>query len=77
MPLTINLFGQLGDLAGTSVLELEAVSDTEMLREKIDQRFPAFSAIPYRIAIDKQIITGKVTFSEGASIALLPPFSGG
>lgn len=76
MAIDIILFGQLVDLAGTSQLQLEA-ADTNSLQAQLHDRVPALAGTTYRIAVNKNIVTQNTPLPEGASVALLPPFSGG
>ena len=77
MAIQVLLFGQLADAAGKSRLELDDVPDTESLQAKIHDRFPALAGCTYRIAVDKQLVKGNTRLSDTATVALLPPFSGG
>ncbi|MDP2387487.1 MAG: MoaD/ThiS family protein [Bacteroidota bacterium] len=77
MEITILLFGELAQIAGTNALAMNAMPDTDSLKEKIHQHYPSFEKKKYVIAINKQLIKGKQELNENDEIALLPPFAGG
>lgn len=71
------LFGQLAELAGASNVEFDGVADTASLQQQLHRRMPALAATTYRIAVNKIIVTENTPLSGDATVALLPPFSGG
>ena len=77
MEIEVKLFGQLAEIANQSVLHIHGAADTEELIQKIMQSYPAMSAIKYRLAINKKIVTENKSLPIGTMVALLPPFSGG
>ncbi|WP_315822845.1 MoaD/ThiS family protein [Paraflavitalea speifideaquila] len=77
MGLTIRLFGQFAEMAGSQTWQVEAVADTDALRRKLETLFPALQSIPYLVAVDKDIATGNTVLQSSSVIALLPPYSGG
>lgn len=77
MKVNIILFGQLTDITGSDSLELDNVADSDMLTEKLHQRFPALAHAKYMIAINKKIIGGNTILPDNCTVALMPPFSGG
>lgn len=77
MSLTIQLFGQFVEMAGSNILQVEGVQDTDGLRRKLEGMFHELQSIPYLVAVDKDIVTGNTPIEPTAVIALLPPYSGG
>lgn len=77
MALTIRLFGQFAEMAGSQTLQVEQVADTDALRLKLESMFPVLQSIPYLVAVDKDVATGNTVLQPGSVIALLPPYSGG
>jgi molybdopterin synthase sulfur carrier subunit len=65
------------EITGKSSLVVDGVSSTEDLRAKLEESYPRLKTINYAIAVNKKIVTGHTPFDENATIALLPPFSGG
>ena len=77
MKTTILLFGQLKDIVGADQVELEGITDTDSLRQKLIREFPSLANIKFALSFNKKIITVNETVQPGSEIALLPPFSGG
>lgn len=76
MGMNIILFGQLVDIAGSSVF-IDSVPDTDRLVNVLHNTYPALAETKYVIAVDKQVITSNTFLNENSVVALLPPFSGG
>lgn len=71
------IFGQLTDILGNNSIELPPVKDSNELQRILVEKYPLLGNTKYRVAINKQLISGNVSISEESVIALLPPFSGG
>ena len=71
------LFGQLAELAGKSYVEIENAADTQTLVHNLNTMIPAIAGTTYRIAVDKKMVTENTPLTNEATVALLPPFSGG
>jgi len=76
MAVTIQLFGQLKQIAGASELTTEA-KDTDDLMEEITARFPLLKSLNCLIAVDRTIIQSNTNIMAGQELALMPPYSGG
>jgi molybdopterin synthase sulfur carrier subunit len=76
MEITVIAFGQLAEITGGSFL-IHDINDTDGLSAYIRSSFPATGNIPYKIAINKKIISVNTLIDNQTTIALLPPFSGG
>jgi sulfur-carrier protein len=77
MKMNIMVFGQLEDIAGSSVVVVENVADTEMLLQKLYVQYPLLKEKKFLIAVNQKIIIEKTQIGDNAEVALLPPFSGG
>lgn len=75
--INILVFGQLADITGTAVVTAGNISDTDILLKELYTRYPLLKEKEFLIAVNQKIITGKTEIGEQASVALLPPFSGG
>ena len=73
----IILFGQLAEIAGSSRIEIDLQKDTNGLVECINRKYPAMEDIRYQIALNKKVVNSNSPINADATIALLPPFSGG
>jgi len=77
MSVQVMIFGQLTDILGGTTIELPSVKDSNELERILIERYPLLANTKYRIAINKQLVSGNVNISAETVIALLPPFSGG
>ena len=77
MQVQIVLFGQLTDITGSHTLVLNGVADTNQVVAAVNKLFPAMADVKYIIAVDKKQVQENTALNETASVALLPPFSGG
>ncbi len=77
MKITVMIFGQLEELTDAPKLNLENVMDTNELIQQLQLKYPSFTTACYTIAVDKKIIKENTSLKPGATVALLPPFSGG
>lgn len=77
MKVQILLFGRLTELLGQSHLQLADVADTNALTARLLQQYPALAQLNYQIAVNQIVIHGNQPLSDGMTVALMPPFSGG
>ncbi len=64
-------------MIGTCVVSDPAINDTSSLIGYLHQRYPSLSAAQYAIAVNQNIIVKNTMLANHATVALLPPFSGG
>jgi len=77
MEITVLLFGNLAQIAGTSKLTLQDVKDTITVNDLLQSKFPSFKNKKYVIAINNQLMKDAQNLNDGDELAFLPPFSGG
>lgn len=77
MAITLILFGNLVDLIGCTRLVVEDMPDTDQLVHYLHQQYPLLQTAKYAIAVDRKLITQNAFLTDGTTVALLPPFSGG
>lgn len=70
-------FGVVADIVGKNSFVLPAPSSTDELKEQLETAYPALKNISYAVAVNKQMITTSANLEPDATVALLPPFSGG
>ncbi|SEL13414.1 MoaD/ThiS family protein [Parapedobacter koreensis] len=75
--LSLQFFGRLMDLTGCSTVSVPMVGDTDELRQRLFEQYPALREATYVVAVDRKIVRQNTPLTEAAEIALLPPFSGG
>lgn len=73
----IKVFGQLADIIGSDELQMQDISDTGSLREKLVSEFPELGNYPFVVAVGKKVVNGNQKINTGDEVALLPPFAGG
>lgn len=77
MPLTIQMFGQFAHELKVSSITVDKVNTSFELEQSLKALHPVFSRIPWRIAVNRRLISGATELKEDDEIAILPPFSGG
>lgn len=77
MKINILIFGHLTDLLGASEIMLNDLHDSNNLIEFLNNQYPELRNQKYAIAINKKIINTNTLITEGSTVVLLPPFSGG
>jgi sulfur-carrier protein len=75
--MTVLAFGVVAEIIGKSRFAVDGVASTEALKQKLEQEFPGLKTINVAIAVNKKMVSGPTSLHEDATIALLPPFSGG
>ena len=77
MEVQVLLFGRLTELTGQHSLRIGDVADTDTIRKKLTATYPELAQLRYQIAVNQSIIHGNAPLSDGMTVALMPPFSGG
>lgn len=77
MKIKVIAFGYIADILGKNPLELEDISDTDMLKSKLYAEYPDLKRREYKIAVNQQIISKDISLDENSEVVLLPPFAGG
>jgi molybdopterin synthase sulfur carrier subunit len=77
MKVEILLFGRLVELLGGTHLFLEDAADTNTVCNRLEEQFPALKQVKYQVAVDQSVIHGNKRLTDGMTVALMPPFSGG
>lgn len=75
--ITVLAFGVITDIIGKNSFPVRDVATTEALKEKLEAAYPALKNIRYAMAVNKQIVSTTTPLEAAATVALLPPFSGG
>lgn len=77
MKIEILLFGRLTEIVGSDRLQLENITDTDAVSSYLKAQYPALAQLNYKIAVNQQLIHSNKTLTEGMTVAVMPPFSGG
>ena len=77
MSIEVQFFGQLVDKTNQSSISLTNIETVFELKEKLFSSFPLLKNEKFVIAINNKMANEHSEIPEGATIALMPPFSGG
>ena len=77
MKINVLFFGILTDIIGSNSIEIKDIESISMLKSWLWKNYPKTKEMDFQVALNKNIIEGKVDFKNGDEIALLPPFAGG
>lgn len=77
MKIELLFFGQLTDITGTSVVMLDHMPDTDLLKRHVFEMYPSLQQAKLMIAVNNKLVTENEVIPEGAKIAFMPPYSGG
>lgn len=77
MQVKVLIFGQLTDITGVSEIYVDNLPDTDEVIKSLIRDFPALRDSKFAVAVDKKVVSQNITLSDGCTVALLPPFSGG
>ena len=75
--ITVLTFGVITEITGKSNFVVNDIASTEELKKDLEAKFPRLKNIDYALAVNKQTIATETVLEAGATVALLPPFSGG
>lgn len=76
---TVNVltFGAITDITGNKSFAMEDIDSTEELIQVLEEKYPLLKTIQYAIAVNKEVIQQDTKLENEATVAILPPFSGG
>ena len=77
MEIDIISFGKIAEFLPAQKLELKDVSDTEALKTFLEKEYPGLKGMKYKMALNKQVVQHNIELRDRATIAIMPPFSGG
>lgn len=77
MNVEVLFFGRLAEFSGTDKINFPLIKDTDELVSRLQNAYPLFINASYNIAVNNKLILQNTILSNGATVALLPPFSGG
>lgn len=70
-------FGKVAEITGKPTWDEEDVETTADLERLLKERWPQLKNLPMTIAINKTMARPGDPVPSGATVAVLPPFSGG
>jgi molybdopterin converting factor small subunit len=76
MRVQVIAFGQLRSMIDQELVFTD-VQDTDSLKQRLEERYSGLRELNYIMAVNKEIIHGKISLTAESIVALLPPYSGG
>lgn len=79
MEIKVLYFGMIAEATDREeeVISLRAVCTIHQLEELLKQKYKNLQQLSFKVAVDKEIVSGATVLNPENEIALLPPFSGG
>ncbi len=77
MEIEIISFGQIAEFINPQKIDIAGITDTESFKQYIENQFPALKSMKYKLALNKNIVQENMEIKNPATIAIMPPFSGG
>jgi molybdopterin synthase sulfur carrier subunit len=77
MSVEILFFGQLTDKTRCSTLNMDNPGTIAVLKSELFEKFPGLKEAKFTIALNNKLAIENELIGENATIALMPPFSGG
>lgn len=75
----IHYFGMVAEETGLDRESMEVDMGTRSmeLKKELNAKYPRLSRIPYRIAVNQEIVDDNFAIRTSCEVALLPAFAGG
>jgi sulfur-carrier protein len=77
MTITLLFFGSLTDITTVEKVQVQDIADTDSLRKELNTRYPSMAKAKYFLAVNQELQELNCNLSDGDTVALMPPFSGG
>jgi sulfur-carrier protein len=77
MEIKIISFGEITGFINHQKIEVDGIAGTYALKQYPENRFPVMKGIKYKLALNKNIVQQNTQITNQATIAIMPPFSGG
>jgi sulfur-carrier protein len=77
MKTEVIFFGQLADKTNCSSVMIQNPGTIGQFRKVIIEQYPALANAKFTVALNNKIALDNEPVTENATIALMPPFSGG
>ncbi|ARS40457.1 molybdopterin synthase sulfur carrier subunit [Sphingobacteriaceae bacterium GW460-11-11-14-LB5] len=70
-------FGKIAEFINNQKIDIAGIADTDAFKQYIENEFPALKSMKYKLALNKNIVQENTEITNNATIAIMPPFSGG
>jgi len=70
-------FGAITEITGSKSFLVQGLDSTERLVNLLEEKYPKLKTVQFAIAVNKEVIQQNTILDDDATVAILPPFSGG
>jgi len=70
-------FGAIAEITGEKSFVMNDIASTEILLKTLEDKYPLLKTVQYAVAVNKEVIQEPTELGDHATVAILPPFSGG
>ena len=70
-------FGAITEITGSKSFLMNGIDSTQHLVDLLEEKYPRLKTVQYAIAVNKEVIQQNTILDNDATVAILPPFSGG
>ncbi|PWS26026.1 molybdopterin synthase sulfur carrier subunit [Pedobacter yonginense] len=77
MEIQLLSFGKIAEIITVKHVNIEGISDTDGLKSHLEAQFPELKNVKYKLAVNKLIVQSNTSLTHHATVAIMPPFSGG
>ncbi len=77
MKIQLKFFGQLAEITGKEIVEVDGIEDTDSLVKRMLNEFPKLKSCKFQIAVDQKLLKQNQQLKSVSEVAFLPPFAGG
>lgn len=77
MEIKVQFFGVIAEVVNKKTLAIQDVKNVEELKRHLVKQHPELQRYLYRVFVNKELISGDKSLSDGDEVAMIPPFVGG
>lgn len=77
MEIEIISFGKISEIIGNQKIEVSGFNHTDELKAYLEEAYPLLENIKFKFALNNKFVQENTLISDGDTVAIMPPFSGG
>lgn len=77
MEIELITFGNISEFIMERKLTIDGIRDTDGLKIYLETNYPKLKIMKYKLALNQQMVQTNRQLRNKATIAIMPPFSGG
>lgn len=77
MEIELITFGNISEFIMERKLTFDGIRDTDGLKIYLEANYPQLKTMKYKLALNQQMVQANRQLKHKATIAIMPPFSGG